>query len=192
MGNNMVLPEKICLNEYGGDYKRYIDVVYAIFERDFIKHKAVFGSHQLAMKFNPLFQERAYTFYHMTHEGEDEQERMPDLRRCECIPWARPCIENAENWNLKFWRQSRRGSKNRVCIWLESSEEIDDDYFIILEVRETYVLLWTAYVATYSNEARKKKKEYEEWKKCEGKDINTPDELIEKIQDEIKKARSGN
>lgn len=159
---------------------------------DFIKHKAVFGSHQLAMKFNPLFQERAYTFYHMTHEGEDEQERTPDLRRCECIPWARPCIENVENWNLKFWRQSRRGSKNRVCIWLESSEEVDDDYFIILEVRETYVLLWTAYVATYSNESRKKKKEYEEWKKREGKGINTPDELIEKIQDEIKKARSGN
>lgn len=55
------------------------------------------------VKCNPLYQNRAYTFYHITHEGEVENERIPDLRRCECMPWARPVIEHAESWNLKFW-----------------------------------------------------------------------------------------
>ena len=79
------LPLIIELNDFGGNYASYIDAVYEIFHNDFIKHKAHFGSHELKMKFNPIFQDRAYTFYHMTHEGEVESERLPDLRRCERI-----------------------------------------------------------------------------------------------------------
>lgn len=186
---NRILPQKIYLEEYGGDYHRYIDAVYALFEADFIRHKATFGSHRLNLKFNPLFQKRAYTFYHMTHKGEIETEREPDFRRCECMPWARPTIENVENWQLKFWRQSRKNSNNRICICLENENDVD--YFVVLEVRSTYVLLWTAFVAERSHETTKKMREYKEWKSTEGQDINTPDEMIDFIQKEIK-ARGGN
>lgn len=184
MRNRQELPQKIYLTEYGGDYHKYIDAVYEIFEADFIRHKTTFGSHVLSLKFNPLFQERAYTFYHMTHKGEIENEREPDFRRCECIPWARPTIENVENWQLKFWRQSRPRSNNRVCICLENDDDMD--YFVILEVRSTYVLLWTAFVAERSHETAKKLREYNVWKSNEGQDVNTPDELIYSIQKEIK------
>lgn len=180
------LPKKICLEDYGGNYKAYIDAVYEVFERDFIRHKSTFGSHQLRLKYHPEFQDRAYTFYHMTHKGEIESEREPDLRRCECMPWARPTIEKVGDWNLKFWRQSRQHSKNRVCIVLETEYET---YFVILEVRDTYVLLWTAFLSEYKHQSKKKLKEYEEWKYGEGININTPDELISLIQDSIKKAR---
>lgn len=181
-----LLPDKICLEDYGGNYKAYIDAVYEVFERDFIRHKANFGSHKLTMKYHPAFQERAYTFYHMTHKGEIESEREPDLRRCECMPWARPTVENTGKWNLKFWRQTRQRSKNRVCIALETEEET---YFVILEVRETYVLLWTAFLSEYRHHSLKKLKEFEEWKQGEGGSIGTPDELIALIQGTIKKAR---
>lgn len=188
MENEIKLPSKIYLEDYSGDYHKFIDAVYQIFENDFIRHKTKFGSHVLGMKINPKFQERAYTFYHMTHEGEDENNRTPDLRRCECMPWAKPVIENVQNWNLKFWRQSRNRSENRICIWLECSEEVEDDYFIILEVRETYVLLWTAFMSKYSNSIRKKFKEYKEWKdSSDGNIVDTPDELVEMIQNSIKK-----
>lgn len=180
------LPEKIFLYDYGGNYKAYIDAVYEIFERDFIKHKSSFGSHKLRMKYHPEFQERPYTFYHMTHEGMIESDRTPDLRRCECLPWARPTVENVSLWELKFWRQSRQRSKNRVCIALESP---DETYFLILEVRETYVLLWTAFLSIFKHQAKKKMKEYEEWKRGEGALINTPDQLIAEIQEAIKKTR---
>lgn len=120
----------------------------------------------------------------MTHKGDIESEREPNLRRCECLPWTRPTIENTEDWNLKFWRQSRQHSNNRVCIALETE---DDTYFVILDVRETYVLLWTAFLSEYRHQSKKKLKEYEEWKKNEGVGINTPDELIALIQESIKK-----
>ena len=82
------LPKIIELNEFGGNYRLYIDAVYEVFFEDFIKHEAFFGSKKLKLKFNPIFQNRAYTFYHMTHKGENEDERTPDLRRCERIGWA--------------------------------------------------------------------------------------------------------
>lgn len=179
-----ILPRKIYLEEYGGDYHRYIDAVYAKFEADFIIHKTTFGSYRLNLKFKPPFQERAYTFYHMTHKGENENDREPDLRRCECMSWARPTIENVENWQLKFWRQSRQRSNNRVCICLENEDDVD--YFVVLEVRHNYVLLWTAFVGALSHETMKKMREYNAWKASDGQDINTPDELIYNIQEEIK------
>lgn len=184
MVNIIKLPLKIYLDSYGGNYNSYIDAVYDVFEADFIKHKTCFGAYTLALKFNPLFQKRAYTFYHMTHKGEIETERIPDLRRCECMPWASPTIENVETWNLKFWRQTRQYSKNRVCICLENKDDVD--YFVILEVRSNYVLLWTAFVGEQKHETRKKLKEYEAWKKEWGTAINSPDQLINSIQNEIK------
>lgn len=64
-----------------------------------------------------------------------------------------------------------------------------ETYFVILEVRETYVLLWTAFLSEYRHQSQKKLKEFEAWKQGEGIDINTPDEFIEMIQEAIKKAR---
>ena len=168
-----LLPEKICLEDYGGDYKAYIDAIYEVFARDFIRHKTSFGLHKLSMKYHPAFQERAYTFYHMTHKGEIESVK-------------EPTIENTEEWDLKFWRQTRQRSSNRVCIALETESET---YFVILEVRESYVLLWTAFLSEYRHQSKKKLKEFEEWKQGEGSEINTPDELIVSIQESIKKAR---
>jgi len=187
MEDRRTLPRKILLEDFGGDYKHYIDAVYAVFENDFIKHKTRFGSHKLNLKFNPLFQDRAYTFYHITHKGEIENERTLDLRRCECLPWAKPTIEYVSDWQLKFWRQKRQHSSNRVCICLENENDVD--YFVVLEVRETYLLLWTAFVSERSHETAKKMKEYQTWLKTNGDKEYTPDSMIMEIQKELK-ARS--
>jgi hypothetical protein len=172
------LPELVCLNDFGGNYQKYIDAVYAIFEQDLIKNRPKFGSYKLSLKSLPLFQQRSYSFYHLTHQGDNETERIPDLRRCERIGWVKPTIENTENWNLKFWEQSRNG-KSRLCIQL--SVEDDVDYFVILDVRVNCVLIWTAFVAEYEHEKRKKEKEYQNWVKENSGEIHTPDTLISKI-----------
>ena len=100
----------------------------------------------------------------MTHKGEDEQNREPDLRRCERMPWAKPTIENCDLCNLKIWNQ-KRGNADRICIWLEVLDE--PDYIIIIDVRANYKLLWTAFVIEYPHEKRKKQKEYEAWLKTQ-------------------------
>ena len=162
--NELELPEMILLEHFSGDFKRFIDAVYMVFQHDFVNHKTRFRGEELRLKWHPVYQDKSYTFYHMTHKGEDEQNREPDLRRCERIPWARPVIEYCDQWNLKIWPQKRKGS-NRLCIWLEFEDE--PDYFIVLDVRENYKLLWTAFVAEYDHEKRKKQKEYEGWLKTQ-------------------------
>lgn len=74
-----------------------------------------------------------------------------------------------------------RKLSNVVCDsnWLEVED--DCDYFVILDVRKTFVLLWTAFVADHSHEVRKKQKEYEAWCKAVGYRNYTPDELIREI-----------
>ena len=110
----------------------------------------------------------------MTHTGADEQNRVPDFRRCERMPWAKPTIENCDKWSLKIWpqvRQGKGGTKDRLCIWLELENE--PDYIVILDVRGTYKLLWTAFVPQYPHEKRKRQKEYLTWLKTQKSPGNT-------------------
>lgn len=166
------------MEDFSGNYTNFIDAVYKIFEQDFIKYHPSFGGFKLRLKFYPEYQNKAYTFYHMTHTGDIENERIPDLRRCECMPWGRPTIEKVTEYCLKFWEQTRNG-KHRVCIWLQTENDVD--YFFILDVRKTYILPWTAFVAEHSHQVRKKEKEYHQWLKAQHGHIYTPDELILKI-----------
>ncbi len=159
------LPNIMELNEYGGQYDTYIEALYKIFENDFVKNKPIFRGRRLALKYHPEFNGKAYTFYHMTHIGIDENNRTPEFRRSERLPWARPSIEKGDECHLKIWEQIRNG-KNRICIWLDMGN--DPHYFVILDDRKDYILPWTAFVAQYPHEKRKKEKEYNEWLKAKG------------------------
>lgn len=177
-----ILPERIYLTDYSGNYEKYINAVYEVFKRDFIEYRPLFGGYRLGLKHHPSFQNRAYTFYHMTHKGEVENDREPDLRRCECMPWARPTIEKVSEYSLKFWEQRRNG-KRRICIWLEVEDDID--YFFVLDIRKTFILPWTAFVLEYSHQKLKKQREYEEWLSLQKGRIYSPRELVCKIMDEL-------
>ena len=90
--------------------------------------------------------------------------RTPDIRRCERIRWAKPLIEQCDQWGLKVWEQIRKG-ETRICIWIEQTEE--PDYIVILADRKTYVLLWTTFVLTREHEKKKKQSEYDAYIKAE-------------------------
>ena len=157
------LPEIITLEEFGGDWHSFIEAVYEAFKKDFLISRPIFRGTYIKLKRHPLFQDKAYTFYHMTHKGDIESDREPELRRCERISWAKPVIENCEQWKLKIWPQIRKG-KNRICIWLELDDE--PDYIVILDVRKnSYIYVWTAFTLNRNHKKRKKLKEYEEYMK---------------------------
>ena len=160
--NFIDLPEMILLEDYGGHYATYINAVYDIFYNDFIRDKTRFRGEVLKLKKLPIVNNRECTFYHMTHKGEDESDRKPDLRRCERLPWAKPIIEKCDEFKLKIWTQKRKG-KDRLCIWLELVDE--PDYFVVLDIRKNYKLIWTAFVIEYNHQKRKKEKEYQDWLK---------------------------
>jgi len=154
------LPELI---EFEGDWNKFIETVYQVFRNDFIENSLYFRNKKVNMKRHPLVDGKEYTFYHITHEGNTENERTPDLRRCERIRWARTTIENCDKWGLKAWLQKRNG-KNRICIWLEIENE--PDYIVILDIRVKFCLLWTAFTLQHEHEKRKKEKEYQSYLKA--------------------------
>lgn len=178
-----LLPDMILFNDYGS-WDAYVADLYSVFKRDFIDSKPRVGSVVFKLKYHPEYQERAYTFYHMTHKGDNEAERLPDLRRSERLPWCRHTIEKTDVYRLRFWEETRK-EHSRICIWLEAETcgkvEIENNYFVILEVRNGYVLPWTAFCADKPHQLRKKHKEYEQWLKDTGDKKCTLEGLIVEI-----------
>ena len=159
------LPEIVELSEYGGNFSQYLEAVYEIFKAHFVDSKPTFQGKKLGLKKFPLVEGKEYTFYHMTHEGDIENDRTPDLRRMERIGWPRPMIDNSEHPYLKVWRNTRRGrggTKNRILILHEQER-----YLVVLDDRKDYILPWTAYLIRGNTEMSKKMKEYETYKKAE-------------------------
>jgi len=109
------------------------------------------------MKRHPESQGKAATFWHIISEGNIEENRLPDMRRCERIRWPRPVIEHSHENGVKVWKNIR-GREIRICLWLESLE-----YLVILADRKDYVLLWTAYMVDKDHRRQKLQKEFEEY-----------------------------
>ena len=97
------------------------------------------------------------TFWHMIQEGEKEDERTPDFRRCERIRWPKPIIEHDSDPTIKSWRNLRKREK-RICLWFDQ-----ENYLVILADRGQYILPWTAYLVEYPHQQRKLQKEYDRY-----------------------------
>ena len=119
----------------------------------------MFSGLRVGLKRHPIVNGKEATFWHFVSEGKDESNRIPDLRRCERIAWPKPIIERAgSDPAIKVWENERRGEK-RACLWLE-----EEDYLVVLSLRTTYVLPWTAYLVPQEHAKRKLRREYEEFR----------------------------
>lgn len=109
---NLVFPDLLFLNDYL-DFRLYFKAAYHIFENDFIKSQPKYNSLKVGVQKHPEVDGIHRTFYHITHEGEDEQNRQPDLRRMERIQFPRFYIDNAEHNKILIW-ENTRGKDTRV------------------------------------------------------------------------------
>lgn len=151
------LPELIKFNDSDG-WEEYCEAIYAIFYRDFVVSKPAYAAKRFALKRHPEFDGKAATFWHLISQGEIEADRTPDIRRCERIAWPKPVIEAINEDCVRVWK-NRRGRSERILIAVE-----DFSYVVILDDREEFVLLWTAYYLEYPNQRRKMEREYEAWR----------------------------
>jgi hypothetical protein len=152
---NHWLPPLVLLEDYEGEWNRYVEKVYEYFKQDFVDHKPIFRGRRLNLKRHPVSHGKEATFWHLTSEGKDEANRTPDLRRCERIRWPRPIIELADAKGVKVWA-SIRNNERRIHLWLES-----EDYLVVLADRGDYLLPWTAFLITRDHTRRKLQKDYE-------------------------------
>ncbi|WP_319586517.1 hypothetical protein [uncultured Desulfobulbus sp.] len=154
------LPPLVLFSDYGGNWEAYLEALYTWFKWDFIDSKPVFQGKRLGLKRYPLSQGKEATFWHMTSEGSDEENRTPDFRRCERIRWPKPVIENDTDPAVKVWR-NQRGRENRICLWL-----VQENYLVVLTDRGEYILPWTAYLVEKPHQQRKLEREYAEYRRC--------------------------
>ena len=100
------------------------------------------------------------TFYHITHEGEDETNRRPDIRRMERIHYPEFVIEQNLQPEILIWK-NRRGKDERILLFNES-----ENYIVVLTERKEFYLFITAYVVETSHRKSSLLKEYEAYKKA--------------------------
>ena len=72
MESSKWLPELILLEEFEGDWDRYLEEVYNCFAIDFVDDKPAFEGVRLGLKRHPMYDNKEATFWHMISEGKDE------------------------------------------------------------------------------------------------------------------------
>lgn len=147
---------------FDGEWQRYEDRVYKVFMDTFVWADVRFRSVRVSAQFRPETRGKGYSFWHViseaSHPGNrNEEERIPDMRRCERIAWIAWAIEHASNGTEGFsWWENRRGRDTRVAIWAEPW-----DFVVILAKRRDYYLLKTAFCKLKPHRRRSFEKERE-------------------------------
>lgn len=155
MSSEFALPPLVLLRDFDYNWEEYLEAIYRIFCRDFVASKPYYVGKRFALKRYPMIKEKEATFWHIISEGEVEDERLPDLRRCERISWPRPIIEAIQSKYVRWWCNKRK-EEVRIVIALE-----DFSYLVVLADRGDYLLLWTAYCVEHEHRRRKLQREFE-------------------------------
>ena len=153
-------PELIYLNDFEGNFDAYFKAVYNIFESDFMKSQPNYCGLKVTAPRYPEVDGVSRTFYHITHEGEDEKNRTPNFRRMERIRFPKYLIMNCPHDEILIWEKEIRGD---LRTHLLNKEE---KYLVVLNKRKDYLMLWTAFYIDQDHTIRKKIKEYEAYIKA--------------------------
>jgi len=131
------------------DWSDYEDNIYRIYLETVAHARLLFLGEPVKVRFNPTTKRKGYGFWHLISEApsqdnRNEDDRVPDLRRCERVRWVAWCIQNAGAAGFSWWENQRWG-ETHVVIWAEAY-----DYAVMLGKRDTtegvrYYLLKTAY-----------------------------------------------
>jgi len=132
-----VLPDLLA---FDGDWDRYVERVYQRFVDTLVTVPVTFRGSRVSCRYSPASKGKHFAFWHLISEGADEEERIPDLRRCERVPWVAWSIQNADTHPDLVWWLGPRGRDNNVVI-LNQTER----FAVILGERRAYYMLLTAY-----------------------------------------------
>lgn len=147
------LPEPINYASYGGDWSRFLADVYVKFRGDFVETRPTFRGRPVVHD-SWLSEGKEEAFWHVISEADPETGgRVPDLRRCERVPWIRAIIENTRAQQVSVWRNKRRRG-TRTLLWLEAL-----DFLVVLAERRRVVVLITAYCTDHAHTRQKLAKE---------------------------------
>lgn len=149
---------------FSGDWHAYLDRVYAQYLEDIVNKPKAYRGKPIRARYTPATQNKGFSFWHVISEGQSENDRIPDIRRCERIGWIGWIIEQADSDSPKIKslvtrRTTRKGTSERLVLWCDEAE-----FVVVLEERSQFFLLVTAYPVT-GHRAAKLKKDWEDSQK---------------------------
>jgi len=122
-----------------GDWELYEKALFKIFKDTIVEGKLDFLGMPVRTRWLPSSKGKHFTFWHLISEGEKEEERIPNLRRCERLKWVAWVLDNYNiHPKIDHWPNRRKGSRNYV-VWY------NEEYAVILTKRNGYFLLKSAY-----------------------------------------------
>lgn len=135
----MTLPELIF---FDGDWPVYVERLYAVYLDSVVNGNLTFNGLKISCQYRPATHDKHFGFWHVISEGETEDDRTPDIRRCERITWVAYLIAHIGiDPEITWWENKRKGDTH-VVIWHEA-----ENFVVILAKRKDYYLLKSAYCA---------------------------------------------
>jgi hypothetical protein len=156
------VPPLILMADYGHSFQPYIEAVYAVFHEAFVDSQPQFLGRWVRCRRDPIYDGKEAGFWHCTSQGPTEEERIPDLRRCERIRWVRAVIENHADGRIDVWYNDRRGD-TRYSLWF------NEEYLVVLADRRHTWQLITAFTTDRDHQRRKLRRERDESQEVTGK-----------------------
>jgi hypothetical protein len=144
---------------FDGNWEEFIKTVYALFERDFKHNIPRFRTLPVYHDAKIIENGQEAGFWHIVQKDDSQaRQRLPDIQRCEHMPWPKPIIENCEDKTVSIWKVEKKkpGSpqQTRVYLWLE-----DFDYLIAMREQPYEMILITAFCVGYESYKAKLRKE---------------------------------
>lgn len=135
----MALPD---IYEFHGNWATYVEELYDIYLDDIVNNTSLnFNVLPIKTRFKPMSEGKGFGFWHIISDGEEEDDRVPDMRRCESLPWVSYCISMAKKPPSPIcWWRNKRGSNTHIVILNE-----EEGFVVVLAERKDYYLLKTAY-----------------------------------------------
>jgi hypothetical protein len=156
----MTPPDLVLFNAFGGDWNAYEAELHRIFLAELARGGLRFRGWPVNCRRIPETGGRWASFWHLVQEGRIEDDRTPDLRRCERIRWVRWIIENnAAHPEIDEW-QNRRGSETNTLLWYR------EEYLVVLGQRRDYWLLKTAYCTDQRGRIAKLRRERDAFRRA--------------------------
>ncbi|MEJ5125821.1 hypothetical protein WH367_07155 [Comamonas sp. MYb21] len=149
---------------FNQEWDEYLNNIYEHYLGDIVHNKLHYQGKPINARYNPETDGKGFSFWHVISEGQFEEERLPDLRRCERIRWIRWAIvgaiaSDAAVLVYKNHRTTKRGTTVRTIFFVEEMS-----YVVILEERKDFFLLVSAYPVD-ERRAGKLKKEWADYHK---------------------------
>ena len=162
-------PDLLLLEDFNGDWGACVDELHCIFINEIARAGILFRNQEVSCLRRPETKGRWKSFWHLIQEGRVEEERTPDLRRCERLRWVPWVINNAgTHHEIDEW-SNKRGRETNTLLWYREEYLVVVSHKVVISQNKDFWLLKTAYPTERTHTIEKLRRERDDFYEVGGK-----------------------